>query len=268
MNKKVISVSTNDPETPKIDLEIQADLEVLFTAKPRRVWFGQISKTAPSVQTVQLAGTAIDTIKINNISLKEKEVTAFTWKVNDKRAQGEKEISLEISLDPSKMNPGRFDNVLIIETDHKDAQTLEVSLTGEVLGPITANPPRLYFGNFEPNQKMTKTVTLTSSDQIAFKIEKIEFNGQNFAADSYEKSAKSSHTINVIFTPNDIDNRIKSDMTITTDLKDHPTVIIPIHGYKKRDRKTTDNPNEAPPGDVSLKDQNIQGDVTLEKIDK
>jgi len=250
VNKKKITVTSNDPENPRLLLEISADLEQLLDASPRRQWFGRIKQDEVITKTFTFEGKEVDNIKIEKLALKdEANQDAYTWKILDEKTPEGRSLKVDVTVDASKIPPGRFNDVLIARTSLDEAGEVELYLSGEVLGPITINPRRLYFGQYELNQEMVKTVTLTSSNDIPFKILETSIPEQEFAVDPWNREAALEHTLTIRLSPKMDRDRIRSAMTIKTDMKDQDNVEVDIHAYKRRSRPGP-NPAVQPRGEM------------------
>jgi len=162
-------------------------------------------------------------------------------------------LTIDVELHPGQLQPGRFNTQLVIAIDNKDIKTLEVGLSGEIVGPIEAQPERLYFGNFEAGKEITKTITLLSTENKNFRVTDVEVEDKSFTISGYDTTPKSEHVLEIHLVPSETHDRLRTDLKVHTDLPEHPVVEISIHGYKKRARSPTDrsaiskiNPNLAP----------------------
>jgi hypothetical protein len=68
---KTITVSSNDPASPTLTLEIKATLETVFDVKPDRVYFGQMKKSEKKDQIVEFISKELPKIKISSIKIVE-----------------------------------------------------------------------------------------------------------------------------------------------------------------------------------------------------
>jgi hypothetical protein len=234
---KSVTVTSNDPTNVNIILQIKAELETYFDAKPDRINFGRVNRKQPVTQSVELIGKDLDNIKIKNIHAKESELSkAFSWKQIDSRETGERKWMLEIALNPADQKPRTFMETLIIETDSEKVPSIEVMMSGEITGPITADPQRIYFANYDPGTPMTRPLKITSSEGLTYKLLEITCSDPNFTVANWAKTSASTHDLEVALDPKYTGENIKADLTIKTDSKEQPEIVIPINGYKKRVR--------------------------------
>ncbi len=245
---KRITVTSNDPVNPKFTLQVKANLEVYFAANQRRIYYGRVNRKAPVTKTITFTGKLIDKIKITDVSMKKQDKpnkmdSAYTWKIIDDRKKDPKNgLKLDITLDPRNQDPQRFRNYLVIKTDNEKVPQLEISLAGEILGPLTASPPRLYFGNYEKDKEMRKTLKIESPEGLEFRIQSVTSDYDGIEIAKVNKKTKSaSHEMEVVLKKGCDKQRFNASLTVTTDLKAQPQLEVPINGYKRRLRNRNRN---------------------------
>jgi len=247
INRKKITVTSNDPTNPRLQIEIVADLEQLLGSSPRRQWFGRMKQSDTITKTFTIEGKKLDDVKLGEIKLKlEDNKSAYTWKANDTKDDSGRHLTIDVTVDASKLKPGRFNDILIATTNIEKAEKLELFLSGEVMGLITANPRRLYFGQFELNKEMVKTVTFTANNDKPFKVLDVSIPEGEFKIDPWGREASTEHTLTVRLTPKLDRDRIRSEMTVKTDMDKHENIVVDIHAYKQRLRPEKDLPRKAP----------------------
>lgn len=262
VNKKKITVTSNDPENPRLLLEISADLEQLLDASPRRQWYGRIKQDETITKTFTFEGKEVENVGIKDLKLKtDVHGDAFTWKIHDEKTAEGRDLRVDVTVDASKIPPGRFNDVLVVETSLKEAGDVELYLSGEVLGPITINPRRLYFGQFELNKEMVKTITLSSSKEVPFRIVETSIPENEFKIDPWNREAAVEHTLTIRMMPKLDRDRVRSSLTIKTDMPSQEDVNVDIHAYKRRSRPGP-NPRVRPVGETK-EAKPLPGDATL-----
>lgn len=273
VNRKKITVNSNDPTNPRLQLEIVADLEVLLDASPRRIWFGRLKQDEMITKSFSIEGRELDKLQLSNFHLKSDKFTkAVSWKVEDvmmtetdvekaKAKDDEKKkdekfkkdpsinrqvgrnILIHVTLDGSEVPPGRFNEVLLVDSNVKEVPELELHLSGEILGPISSNPKRLYFGQYEKNVEMVKTMTLTANNNVPFKVLEVNCDDQEFKIEPWKSGDALEHTLTVRLTPKLERDRIRSSLKIVTSMEKQKDITVDIHAYQRRTR-----PGNPPPG--------------------
>ncbi|MBN1552710.1 DUF1573 domain-containing protein [bacterium] len=240
VNSKKINVYTNDPQNSQIELEVKAQLEVHFGAKPTRLYFGRIERKQPTTKTLSFEGKELDTIKIEKIEFKDQKFgNSISYDISDNRANPkdtEPLLSMTITLDAKELQPGRFNENMFIYTNSSTTPKLDVGLAGEILGPLTATPPRLYFGSYVPDTEVTRTVNIESADGKPFKLLSATLEDPLLQVADYDKNASVTHSLDIILPKNYTNPRISTNLIIITDLPEQKKLEIPVTGYKKRYR--------------------------------
>ncbi|HPQ42462.1 MAG TPA: hypothetical protein PLV45_18970, partial [bacterium] len=115
--------------------------------------------------------------------------------------------------------------------------TLEVRLSGEVLGPLSFEPARILFGNYVQNEAMEQTVEIRSNTGKPFTIREIVSEDSEITVTGPEAGPAESHTITVRFLPRQDRERVQTHLKISTDLEPQSEMYLDIHGYRKREPK-------------------------------
>jgi len=247
VNKKKITVTSNDPENPRLLLEIAADLEQLLDVSPRRQWFGRIKQDETITKTFVIEGKEVDSVTLGEFTLRDDaHKNAYTWKIHDNKTPEGRDLKVDVTVDASKIPPGRFNDVLQVGTDLEKAGNLDLYLSGEVLGPITVNPRRLYFGQYELNREMVKTLTLTANNGEPFQILETSIPEKEFTIDPWNRKSATEHTVTIRMMPKINRDRVRTSMKIRTNMDSQEEVDVDIHAYKRRSRPRRPNPRTNP----------------------
>ncbi len=227
---------TNDPDNPEVTLHLKADLVVLFAANNPRIYFGQLKRNTTISKPIEFTGEKLSDIKITGMKLEDENEDAFTFKLKDKRQSGDDIMVIDAELDTGKIDPGRFNHKLIVTTDNEEIGETTVLLSGEILGPLSANPRRLYFVNYTPEERMEREVRVSSPEGLEFKILDAKVPDKDIQVVDFSKVENGEHIITLSLNAPKDRNRVKTDLVVETDLKDQSTLTVPIYAYEKRTR--------------------------------
>jgi len=231
-------VHTNDPANRRVQLHVSANLEVQLESAPKRLWFDRISDSNPVNRTLSLEGTKIDTVKITDIRVETSVPEGtYTWKLNDGRPRGLRSITLDVTFHPDKIIPGKFNHTLVIETDLKIAPLIKVRLNGEVLGPLSFEPSRVLFGNFQIGEPVEKDVIVRANSGKKFSIEKLNSLDDEVTVTLKDKGVKTEHVLKIRFVPAQNRERLQTRIHVVTSLVDETEMYLDIHGFRKRQAK-------------------------------
>ena len=225
-----------------MQLEVVADLYHLLTVAPTRQWFGQVKQAEETTRQFVFEGLKVNEVEFTSLKLKDelKNQDAYTWKINDAKTDETRQLTLDVTVHGDKIPPGRFGDVLIIETNLEPTVTLELVLTGEILGPVSANPQRLYFGQFEIDKEMENVLILIANTDIPFKILSASIEDSEFKIDSWNRESLTEHSLTIRFLPKETRDRIRTSLSIKTDLESQPNLEVEIHAYQRRTGQARD----------------------------
>ncbi|MCD4652465.1 DUF1573 domain-containing protein [bacterium] len=236
--RKRITVHTNDPSNRRLQLYVMADLEELLASSPKRLWFDRISDLKPISRTFSLDGTRLDTVVIKNIRIKSSVPEGtYTWKLNDGRPRGLRSVTLDITLHPDRIIPGKFNHTLVVETDLEVSSNIEIRLSGEVLGPLSFDPARVLFGNYQTGEVLEETVVIRANTGKAFLITEIESLDSEIQVKQKNNFEALAHTLIIRLDSKEDRERIQTRIRITTNLDNQSEMYLDVHGFRKRQPK-------------------------------
>ena len=138
---KTSTVFSNDPNKPRMVLDVLADVRNLWSFSPRaNFMFREIPYDTEQTQQLVLANVDGDTFKIVG-----HRTTRPEFKVSTSEQPGATAtITLTMHTGHEK---GLVADTLEIRTDHPRQPVIQVPIQAEVVGLIRFNRPRLYFGS-------------------------------------------------------------------------------------------------------------------------
>jgi hypothetical protein len=253
---KSITVTSNDPEHPTSTLMIKANLETLLDAQPAQISFGQLKRTDNKDQSILLTGKNLEKIKIQSVALKENEQeisaaqpnppkeagrpklksakSGLAWKINDSKENEKRKLEIALSLDAKKAGFGQFSDTLVVTTDDSQIPKIEIPITGEITGPLLAEPARAYFSNYVTGEEKSQSLTIKSDDGKMFKILSIVSDNPIIKITNTDNESKAAHSIDLTLSKEAADDQVAALLTIKTDLSEQNELIVPVNGFKKR----------------------------------
>lgn len=168
--EKTITVTTNDPGQQTIRLKVSAEVKVVLDTNPSRLSFGQIKKGGEAVRYAALTGSDKDSVKITSVESNNQYLKVDT---NLKGFESDKQKQIRVSLRPG-MKIGRFNERVILHTDHKERKDLTLYVMGEIVGNIVVTPNFLHFGMFEHGKSIERIITVRAAADNTFKVLEIK----------------------------------------------------------------------------------------------
>jgi len=202
------------------------------------LWFDKISTVKPLTRTLSLEGTKLETMSVKEIKIiSPVPEGSYSWILNDGRKEGVKSVTLDVTLHPAKLIPGKFNHTLSIVTDVEPFGTVDVRLTGQVTGPISCEPKRILFGNYILGQEFTESVEITVANNKKFEILSIEPMDSELSVVQNSEGSARAHQFTVSFKPETNRDRLAAKVLIRTNLKRQSDMYLDVNGFKKREQK-------------------------------
>lgn len=237
--RRRIVIISNDPIEPRQYLSLNADLDLLLGVKPRRVWFGNVSGKESVTGIFSLTGSNIGSLDPNKIECTaEHHKDLLRFEIDDDRQGTSGDITVNVTLNPTTMEPGQFNIPVAVRTNHSTQQSLRVMLTGNLMGPLRTTPSRLYFGRYESGIPMSQTITVNTETMTAFTITSVYTNSKMFTVTQFTDAVSTSAEITVTFLADDTaEPRNRGVLTIETDVSDHGKIEIPMYAFRKVEKE-------------------------------
>jgi hypothetical protein len=190
---KSITVTTNDPASKQVILQIKATVSVPLDVQPNENVFmqGEIAQIKPSELTVASSdGKPFDILSIDNptgnfrvtvrpFGSEEAKAATGTGPV----ASGSAKYAITVAP-PEKPTIGRSYGNVTLKTNHPKQDKIEIRVTLNLQGPVKVEPERVYImaGAGPASGPPSQHVKLKKPAGDALKIEKVESSDPGISA--------------------------------------------------------------------------------------
>ncbi len=235
---KTLTVQTNDPDEPIINLTISAKIVDPVSLEPEVVLF-------PSVRSGRNAHAEVKLVQRANQKLVIKEIKTSSPKISAAASDLEgdqKGYLLRITLSPD-MPVGKFEEKVTIFTNyasfpsgaeavaktHKDYSKLELPVKGAVTGSVSVAPEKINFGFSAPGKPIQRKLVVSSPDS-SFDIKSLSLSDPSFRVTYAPLGPKRKYEVTIEFIPGSVEQQIESKLVIqTTDA----VLEVPIYAAVK-----------------------------------
>jgi hypothetical protein len=234
-----VTVTSNDPVTPSLALQVHTDIKPLMYVEPQNINFGQATRGRPLTTTVHVFSRNAD-LKPQQATCSNPNVTARLLDPEQAVVEGDTlfKYPLEVSV-ASTAEIGPIIGTINIRTSDP-ARFINMQVNAEIVGDYAVAPMRMQFLNVQPAAPITSTVRVTSRSGKPFKITGADevpgapsttklFNDIRFA--EVEGSKPQAWTITVSGAGPEIQTGFRGELIVRTDAPDEPTFKIPYNGY-------------------------------------
>jgi hypothetical protein len=238
-NNKKITVSSNDPAEPQVQLTVKAELEIALEITPPVVSFGTVPRGKSRTESVKLIGRDAANAKVTSVTVVMALAGGVPNTTNSqvllaKPGEGTQAGSVEISLVPDAV-AGRFDGRLSIKTDHPDVPELPLRVVGIVQGSVAYQPERLLFRDLEEGSEQTQSLTVTSTNGEPVEVLEVEIDHPALSASITDEDA-SGIRVTVTHNGDAQLNRGVATLLIRTSSTADPRISVPVDLYPMRSR--------------------------------
>lgn len=219
----VITLATNDPANPSLQLKIEGVIKPQVEAQPMDVDFGSVHHGSAAVRDVvisdMIGGTAFALKSVGNDS-------PYIKVTESARSDGKPGALLRVALSPS-MPPGPISDTLRIETSRAP---LRVAILGVVTGDLIVKPNQVSFGILPHHQGAVRIVRLTNQGSRTINVLGVESTSNSVFAKVAPVTPGKEYKLTVALRPNTPDGQIRGALTIRTDDPQQTTLTVPYYG--------------------------------------
>lgn len=238
-----VSVVSNDPGKPTIELEVKSEVNPLVMVEPMLVNLGQFVKgkptTASAKVTSRIATVRAESATPNNVNIESKLGSPTTAEANGETLT---EWPIEITM-PANAPVGQFTANVAIKTNDP-ARLLNLTVMGEVMGDVTVNPQRVALQSLATGQDISTQFRLTSRTGKAFQVTKVEEEAApgmpkcfaNIGVQMDTSTTPPSYVVTITGRAPDKGGAVRGDLVVYTDITDEQKIRVPYFGFVRVDK--------------------------------
>ena len=230
---KGISVFTNDPENPRVQLTLQAKLRDYLVFNPGFARFIKGKGYGPGVVTQILFAPKFDDLEILGIE------SPFPFLKVDYRPATKEEhrnegaanqYVLTLTLDYSKAPVGPLIGNLAVHTNHPKQKTTWLPVSGFVRPLVAVTPAEAHYGKFEHPEKMTTNFIVKSYAPFDVKVTEVSEDLEGATVTVVPIEEGKSYNVQLSFDPEMPKGKFAGKLEIHTDSKIEPVIRVKLTG--------------------------------------
>lgn len=229
---KGVTVTTNDPDNPQIELTVRAKVEPYINVKPGYARYltvqgeGKEGNVAQSLWAPD--GTAFDILKVDSplpgLTVTFREATEAERQADVKGKQWRVEMVL------AKDAPvGPIADYVTITTNHPKQKVVQIPVSGFVRPIIAVTPPVADFGLIEVKEPLRKALNLRNFATEAIKVTGIEENMPGVDAQLEQLEDGREYQVRLTLNP-DVKGPFAGKLMVKTDSPKTPLIEVEVKG--------------------------------------
>ncbi|HOE97718.1 MAG TPA: DUF1573 domain-containing protein [Candidatus Sumerlaeota bacterium] len=188
MQHKIITVSSNDPKNPSLQLTFNVNVSQTVLVEPERVSWGRISVEEATTQTVTIRSASAEPLEIKEVTVDGPAAERIWARLIDVRPtpapagqlDGETSTTTEariaVGIKPGG-ETGTLQGRVLVRTNLEQQPVVEIPVLGLITVPYVVSPTILFFGVMAPATTVERTLVLQSMDGEPFEIERVDMSG-------------------------------------------------------------------------------------------
>lgn len=231
---KGVTVFTNDPDTPSIELTIKAKVEPYISVKPgyaRYIYVkGEPGKPVIGQTLWTPDGTAMDIVGVD--SPKPYLKTSFREARAEERQADVKGKQWRVEIELADDAPtGALAETVTIRTNHPKQKMVQIPISGFVRPVLAVTPPVADFGNIELKEPLRKAVNIRNFATEPIKVTSVEKTSLDGVDATLEPLTDGrEYQVRVVLKPEMGKGPFNGKLTIHTDSPKMPVIEVPLKG--------------------------------------
>lgn len=229
---KGITVLTNDPQNPRFQLTLQAEVRPHVFAHPGYARFIYVQGLPAGGVTQQVWSTDIEDFKVLGVSSPYPFIVASFREAAEAERRANtpgRQWLVEIKIQPDAP-VGALSEPVVVRTNHPKQAELSVPLSGFVRPLMAATPPVVDFGSLAISEQQRVSIALVNFDEKGIEIQKVESTIPGLEASAQVTQAGHRFQIRMLLKPEMAKGAVSGVVKVYTTSDKKPVFEIPVTG--------------------------------------
>jgi hypothetical protein len=230
---KAISLFTNDPETPRVQLTMQASVLEYLVFNPGFARFVKGKGNTPGVVENIFYTPRFDGLEITGVESPFPYLDIQYREATDEERRPEGKVPqyvLTLTLDYNKAPVGPMTGEVAVHTNHPKQKTAWLKVSGFVRPLLAVTPPAANYGDIDQPERMTTNFLVKNFAPFAVQVTKVEEDIEGAEAKVTALEAGKVYNVELKFDPKMPKGAFRGVLKIYTDSKEQPVVEVPLTG--------------------------------------
>lgn len=230
---KGVTVYTNDPANPQIELTVRAKVDPYIAVKPGYARYNLVRNEAKEGTIVQTLwapdGSPMDIVKVDSpfpfltVSFREAQEGERQPDVKVKQWRVEMLMSNDAPVGP-------LTGYVMVHTNHPKQKLVEIPVSGFVRPVMAVTPPKADFGKLEIKEPVRKSLDVRNFATEPIKVIGVDTSGQGIEAKLDPLEEGRDYAVRVILNPSMPKGPFHGKLIIRTDSPKTPVLEVELTG--------------------------------------
>ena len=230
---KGVSVFTNDPDAPQIELTVRAKVEPFITVKPGYARYITVQGEKTEGLIVQNLwasdGAPMDVTGVDSpwpyltVSFREAKTEERLPDVKGKQWRVEMKLSNDAKVGP-------LADYVTVHTTHPKQKVVQIPISGFVRPMIAVTPPVADLGSFQLKEPLRKVINIRNFATEPVKVTSVEQTLAGIETKIEPLQEGREYQVRIIMSPGFAKGAFDGKLTIHTDSPKMPLIEVPLKG--------------------------------------
>jgi len=230
---KGITVLTDDPQNPRLELTMKAMVEPLIHVQPGYARFIQPQLSEPGTVEQRIFTATFDDLRILDVESPYPFVTV-THQLAPEDARHEEGVGpqyvLTVTLDYMKAPIGSLADFIVVETNHPRQPELRIPVSGFVRPMVAFTPSEANFGEIASEQPLRRTMVMKNYAREPLEVTAAETTVEGVAVEVESIEEGREWDIHLTVEPSLVRGDFSGTIRLRTDHPKKPLIEIPLRG--------------------------------------
>ncbi len=225
-----VAVHSNAKNQSVVNLTLRGRIKATVTVSPERIFFGSVNNQEDHEKRIRVLDSGDERLRILRVETTSSLLTAEVLPLNsDGLITHEVKVLLH-----SGASAGQFNETLTIHSNDAHRPRLEVSIEGNVLGPITVSPEHLFFGFVSSGEGTHREILLTKAGEATLQVLEVGHQSQFVSAKIVPIDIGRKVQVQVQLSPNTPSGPFRDMLEIYTNNEDQSVIQVPLHALVRK----------------------------------
>lgn len=238
---QVITLRTNDPDSPEFRFQIKAHVKSLIQFEPTAAVFTEVLEDKAASQVVTVTGAA-DDFEVSYVTVnRPRQFDVRVLGVKDLPSAGgatTRVAEVEVTAKPG-LPRGRHQATVTVRTNDPRVPVASFQIVADVVGDMRVLPARLNLGASDPGQRFERLFRLQSRTGRPFRILGIDFDNTlpedlswtvTPTNPSEPEGSQTAYEIKIAGTAPQETGPVRGMLIVSTDSASDPQIEMPVQG--------------------------------------